>query len=134
VLTSYLLPRIGRRRVIRVTLVGYCAAAPVVGLVTAGGAGLGYSASALAMVIVRLSGNRLLDRFPPSHRFAALVVSRRLPLRLGLRSASRPTRSRGSACSGVAWSRSSRRSSPPRVESEPFSRHGLPRPPRRAAG
>ena len=36
--------------------------------------GLGYAAFALAMVIVRLSGNRLLRRFTPSHLVSALAA------------------------------------------------------------
>jgi MFS family permease len=36
--------------------------------------GLGYAAFALAMVIVRLSGNRLLSRYRPSHLVSALAA------------------------------------------------------------
>jgi MFS family permease len=36
--------------------------------------GLGYAAFALAMVVVRLSGNRLLGRFTPSHLVSALAA------------------------------------------------------------
>ena len=46
--------------------------------------GLGYAAFALAMVIVRLSGNRLLRRFTPSHLVSALAAVATIGFAAGL--------------------------------------------------
>jgi fucose permease len=63
--------------------------------------GLGYAAFSLAMVTVRLSGNRLLTRFRPDRLLPALAVVATLGFAAGLIIARPPAALVGFACLGI---------------------------------
>jgi MFS family permease len=63
--------------------------------------GLGYTVFSLAMVTVRLSGNRLLTRFPPERLLPALAVVATLGLSAALLIARPPAALAGFACLGI---------------------------------
>jgi MFS family permease len=63
--------------------------------------GLGYTVFSLAMVTVRLSGNRLLTRFPPERLLPALAVVATLGLAAALLIARPPAALAGFACLGI---------------------------------
>ncbi|MFY9887756.1 MAG: MFS transporter [Streptosporangiaceae bacterium] len=69
--------------------------------VTAGQAGLGYTTFALAMVLVRLSGNRLLARFPRQKLLPALAVVATIGFTAGLLGGRAATVIAGFGCLGI---------------------------------
>jgi hypothetical protein len=69
--------------------------------VGAAAAGLGYTVFSLTMVIVRLSGNRLLSRFPPERLLPALAAAAAAGFTAGLLTGSSAAVIAGFGCLGI---------------------------------